>query len=117
MPIATALSVRERLQALLRFQPLDRLPMVEWASWWNQTVDRWVVEGLPVRDRYEMYRHFGLDDWRQHWFGPIGPGCPRPAAHGAGIVTDLDSYLAVRPSLYGEPALGPMPAWRAAQGE
>ena len=37
----------ERLRAVLAFQPVDRLPVVEWAPWWNQTLDRWRNEGLP----------------------------------------------------------------------
>ena len=39
---------RERFQALMHFQPVDRLPIVEWASWWNETLDRWHGEGLDA---------------------------------------------------------------------
>ena len=37
----------ERFQALMAFQPVDRLPRWEWAMWWDLTIDRWHDEGLP----------------------------------------------------------------------
>jgi hypothetical protein len=39
---------RERFQAVMGFRPFDRLPVVEWAGWWTQTIDRWHGEGLPA---------------------------------------------------------------------
>ena len=101
------MTTRERFQRLMRFEPVDRLPVVEWAVWWNQTVERWVREGLPPREseRYAMYRHFGLDMYRQDWFRACAPGCPGPAAHGAGIVKDDAGYTALLPFLYPAAAL------------
>lgn len=37
---------RERFQAVLRGGPVERIPMVEWASWWPETVKQWRKEGL-----------------------------------------------------------------------
>ena len=37
----------ERFHAVMNFQPVDRLPRIEWAAWWGQTIDRWKAEGLP----------------------------------------------------------------------
>jgi hypothetical protein len=90
----------ERFRALMNFQPVDRLPRVEWAAWWDQTVARWNREGLPVSDRYEMYKHFGLDMYYQMWFPTHGPGCPGPKSHGAGIIETADDYRAIRQYLY-----------------
>ncbi|MFH0796189.1 MAG: uroporphyrinogen decarboxylase family protein [Candidatus Omnitrophota bacterium] len=58
---------RERFRAVMNFQPVDRLPMVEWAGWWNKTIDRWHQEGLPpeLTDAAEIRLHLGLDDFRQ----------------------------------------------------
>jgi len=105
---------RERFQRLMRFEPVDHLPLVEWAVWWNQTVDRWLTEGLPAAEseRYAMYRHFGLEMYRQDWFRACGPGCPGPASHGAGIVKDQAGYDAVRPFLY-PAAVVDATRWRA----
>ena len=54
---------RERFQAVMNFQPVDRLPVVEWAGWWDETIERWHGEKLPrdLTDRYDICRHFGLD--------------------------------------------------------
>ena len=30
------------------FRPVDRLPMIEWAGYWDKTVERWRCEGLPA---------------------------------------------------------------------
>ncbi len=98
---------RERFQAVMGFRPFDRLPVVEWAGWWNQTIDRWHGEGLPtsLTDRYDICRHFGLDVWMQEWFHPRRPECPQPASHGAGILVDAAEYDRLRPHLYPKPAV------------
>lgn len=95
----------ERFHAVMNFQPVDRLPMIEWAGWWDQTVKRWHGEGLAaeLNDAAEIRAHLGLDPYYQMWFGPRGPGTPAPRSHGAGIVADLDSYHAIRQYLYPDP--------------
>jgi len=97
------MTVRERFHACMNFQPVDRLPMIEWAGWWDKTVERWQNEGLPVTDRYEMYRYFGLDMHYQFGLSHRGPECPRPASHGAGILTNAADYERILPHLYYEP--------------
>ena len=84
----------ERVRAILSFQPFDRLPVVEWAPWWDQTIARWRGEGLPAGDRYEICRHFGLDMFRHDWFRQRGPGCPEAEHFGAGIVANFH-FIAV----------------------
>ena len=106
----------ERFRAVMHFQPVDRLPRIEWATWWDQTIERWRGEGLPVTDRYALYEHFGLDPYYQCWFGPRGPGYPE-TPHGRGAVRDLADYERLRPHLYppqddAVAALGP---WAEAQ--
>jgi len=101
------MNVRERFQAVMGFRPYDRLPLLEWAAWWDQTIARWHGEGLPrtIQDRYDLYRHFGLDLYRQDWVQPVRSGCPAPASHGAGLVASLDDYERLRPYLYPEHAI------------
>ena len=36
----------ERLHAVLNFEKPDRLPVLEWAAWWDKTLERWYEEGL-----------------------------------------------------------------------
>jgi hypothetical protein len=97
-----AMTTRERFHAIMDFQPFDRLPLLEWAGWWDKTIERWRGEGLPAEaiDRYAICRHFGLDVYKQDWFGVCGPDCPRPESHGSGILTDDKGYSRIRPHLY-----------------
>ncbi len=93
---------RERFLRTLNFEkPADRLPMVEWAAWWDQTIDRWKGEGLPADLTWDAsLDYFGLDKL----YNIAAPGttaeCPQPASHGAGIITDEKSYEAILPCLY-----------------
>ena len=107
MPSTDTMSTRERFQAIANFQPFDRLPLVEWAGWWNQTIDRWHTEKLPAEltDRYDICRHFGLDVYMQEWFRPRADTCPAPPHHGAGILADEAGYEAVLPHLFPLPAV------------
>ena len=84
------------------FEPVDRLPIVEWAGWWDRTVDRWHSEGLAAEltDRYDICRHFGMDVWLQDWCAPRGPETPRPASHGAGVIESEADYERILPTLY-----------------
>jgi len=95
---------RERFLKTLNFEkPDDRLPMVEWAAWWDQTLDRWKQEGLPPDITWDgSLEAFGLD--KLICIHALGRGktCPAPASHGAGIVTDARSYADVRPHLYAD---------------
>lgn len=63
-----------RLRKVLRGErPEDRLPCLEWASWWDLTIKRWHSEGLPdTLDGAGIQRFFGLDVHHQHWFWPGG---------------------------------------------
>ncbi len=38
---------RERFRKIMNFEKFDRLPVVEWAGWWDKTIARWKTEGLP----------------------------------------------------------------------
>jgi len=92
----------ERFNAVMDFQPFDRMPRVEWAGYWDQTVQRWLAEGLPAEldGAFAIRAHLGLDPYRQRWFAPQAPTCPGAPSHGAGIVADQDGYDRVREHLY-----------------
>ena len=93
---------RERFRRLMSFRPVDRLPVIEWAPWWDQTIRRWHGEGLPedLTDPVDIQRHFGLDTVRSFWVPSRGPGTPKPPHHGAGIVADEAGYERILPELY-----------------
>ena len=96
------MNTRERFHAVMNFQPFDRLPILEWAGWWDKTIERWHGEGLPatLTDRYEICRHLGLEVYRQSWFPSRHKHCPTPAGHGLGILTDERDYERLRPCLF-----------------
>lgn len=96
------MTTRERFHAVMNFQPFDRLPLVEWAGWWDKTIERWHCEGLPgeLTERYDICRHFGLDLYKQEWFRPLHWDAPRPTHHGSGLMSDEESYEKLRPYLY-----------------
>lgn len=107
----------ERFRALMRFQEVDRLPRIEWASWWDKTIERWRGEGLPTTDRYELYRYFDLDPYYQYWFRPALPSLPRPRGHGQGIIASEADYEQIRPHLFPpfEEAIESLRLWGEAQ--
>lgn len=95
------MTASERFRAVMRGQPVDRLPMVEWAPYWDQTLERWYTEGLPAgMDRYEVQQFCGLDPVYCIRFEHLGPGVPAPTRHGAGIMADETDYEALLPRLY-----------------
>ena len=94
---------RERVHALLNGKAEDRIPCIEWASWWDQTVNKWRSEepSLPHGSR-ELFEHFGLDGHSQYWLSPRGGGCPHPQGHGAPIIEDEADFERILPYLFPE---------------
>lgn len=95
----------ERFRAVTSFEPVDRLPAIEWAIWWDQTLARWYEEGLPreLTDPGEIRHYLGLDSYRQLRVFSVAATYPVPDHHGAGIVQTVDDYTAVKPHLYPKP--------------
>lgn len=95
------MNARERFRRTLDYDMnIDRLPMVEWAAWWDITVDRWEAEGLPKLGFRESQEHFGLDAMMLLQAGPAAPGLPQPEYHGGPIIGEKRSYDDVLPYLY-----------------
>lgn len=96
------MTVSERFtKALAGDLSIDRLPVIEWAGWWNLTLDRWAEEGLTRdMDSEARYHLLGLDPHRQFWFSTKDASCPRPARHGGGIIEDESDYERILPHLY-----------------
>lgn len=88
------MTTRERFNAVMNFEKPDRLPMIEWASWWDKTIERWHTEGLPVdiTENHDIARHFGLDIYKQDWLRAQHWDTPKPKYHGAGIMKDEADY-------------------------
>jgi len=100
------MKTNERFKKLMSFEAVDRQPVVEWAPYWDKTVERWHGEGLPAEltDPADIRDYFGLDRYLQLYVFPRGPECPSPSGHGAAIIKDESDYEQIRPHLYPEAA-------------
>jgi hypothetical protein len=111
----------ERFRAVMNFQPVDRLPRWEWAMWWDETIARWHGEGLPRELKFsqviEIAGHFGLDPYQQFWFSTTDPTIEATQHHVEGIVSNMDDYLRIRPTLFPDhsAAIASMRAWAGRQ--
>lgn len=106
-------TVRSRFLKVFRGeQPTDRLPVMEWASWWDLTVDRWKGEGLPDHlDKTGIKQYFGLDIDQQLWFPQINPSVKRPP-HGQNWISNPADYDALRPNFYPQSISYDRELWR-----
>lgn len=94
---------RERIIGVLNNRRLDRLPVIEWATWWDQTINTWEKQGMPSHmDTSEIMSFHGLDVLQQLWIPPRTAACPGPKKHGAAIVNNMESYEAIKPYLFKE---------------
>ncbi len=93
----------ERFNNLMAFKPVDRLPFMEWAIWWDKTLDRWYKEGLPadLKDPNDIRLYFGLDGYRQMWINPMTDACPE-AEFGQPIVHNEQQYDMLKALMYPE---------------
>ena len=95
---------RERVLATLHFErPDDRLPMIEWASWWDRTLDAWHSQGLSAEIPWDgLAPALGLDRHVQFWLPHRTADCPQPAFNGGPIMADGQDYENLLPCLYPE---------------
>lgn len=93
---------RERFRAIMNFQPFDRLPIVEWAPWWEPTIERFKAEGMPqeLETNAEICAYFGQDDYARIPVPTITADGPKAASHGAPIIHSEDDYHAIKKYLY-----------------
>jgi uroporphyrinogen-III decarboxylase len=92
----------ERFRAAMNFEEVDRLPIWEWAMWWDVTIKRWHGEGLPtgMKDIFEIHEYLGLDPYKQYWFSTTDSTIEAERHHVEGIVSNMDDYLNHRPHLF-----------------
>ena len=98
------MTASERIRNLIRGKSIDRLPIIEWAPYWDKTVIEWRKHGLPVTaDSYGIQEFFGLDKCVQTLFMPWTDKTPTAKSFGAGIITDEADYREVKKVLYPDP--------------
>ena len=92
---------RERFTSVLHFErPSDRLPVIEWATWWDKTILAWRKEGLPDLAFHDIAPYLGLDQHYQFWLPHRSKDCPVPAFNGGPIMEGEDGYERLKPHLY-----------------
>lgn len=97
------MTASERFRNYISGKEVDRSPVIEWAPWWNQTVDRWLKEGLPREcvGCEQLQDYFGLDKCLQTCISVRTGATPTPQSHGAGIMeTEEDYESKIKPTLY-----------------
>lgn len=94
---------RDRFLNTLNFQKVDdRLPIIEWAGWWDKTINRWREEGVPSNIGYDETReYFGLDMVRQFWLSPQSGNLPQ-ILNEKGYITDIGMYERIKKYIYPE---------------
>ncbi|HBP39142.1 MAG TPA: hypothetical protein DD640_10480 [Clostridiales bacterium] len=104
------MTVRENFRRVLNFEKPDgRLPAIEWAAWWDVTIDRWKREGLPAElDTFAIIRHFGLDPLLSIGSNGRSDDCPKPVSYGQGIIGNEADYAALKPYLFGDQLIAAM---------
>lgn len=97
-------SVSERFKAAFTgSKNVDRLPVMEWATWWTDTLQEWDKQGLPLDiTNQERSQLLGLDENIQFWLAHFEPDCPKPAHHGAALITTKQDYDSFKKYLYPE---------------
>ncbi|MFV1965619.1 MAG: uroporphyrinogen decarboxylase family protein [Pirellulaceae bacterium] len=100
-------------------QPVDRLPVWEWAMWWDETIANWKRQGLPaeLESVSDISQYFGLDPYRQFWFSTTDDTIEAVQHHVEGIVSNMDDYLRLKPGFYPDHsrAIEAMRPWAARQ--
>lgn len=110
------MTARDCFRSVMDFKTPERLPAIEWATWWDRTLERWRGEGLDptISGDGELHEAFGLDRHDQFWVATLGAGCPEPPSHGAPLIGDRASYRALLPSLFPAELSDPAAIERAA---
>ena len=104
------MTTRERFRRVMAGDAaVDRLPAIEWAYWWDKTLELWYGQGLPRGlDEAAMADFVGIDRNTQFWLPHKTPDCPRETSHGRGIVENESDYERLRPYLLPENAVQQM---------
>ena len=112
---------RDRFQKTLNFQKRDKLPLIEWAEWWDVTYERWEKEGLPsylVLERpggglptgpslEKSHEYFTLDPTHCLMAWAVGEA-PQPEYYGGPRIKNEDDYKKIKHLLYTDKSIDDM---------
>ena len=108
------MNVRERFHKVMNFELVDRLPMVEWACWWDETLEAWEKEGLVMPEAQDglpagdvLKRNMGLELMPDLHAELVTAATPKPEHFGAPIISSLEEYENIKHTLYPEQPFDP----------
>jgi len=104
----------ERFNKVLNFDKnADRLPMIEWAGWWDLTLNEWWAQGLPRELEIDkgINEYFGQDRHKQFWPSVREAGFPNAPHHGAPVLYDEKDYDNLRKMLFTDKLLDDLYSW------
>ncbi len=92
----------ERFIKTLNGEKTDRVPMIEWATWWEVTTDRWEKEGMPKLDSHGRFDYLGLDDFYQFWLSEKTADFEHDGINGYGSLESEQDYERIKKHLFSE---------------
>lgn len=100
------LTNRERFHRIMNFEDVDRMPMYEWAPFWNLTLERWIEEGLDIKDQQisEIGQSLGLDLLSSIWIPVKTQDFPTPKHFGEKVISSSSDYDSLKNTLFPENA-------------
>ncbi|WMJ23179.1 uroporphyrinogen decarboxylase family protein [Paludicola sp. MB14-C6] len=103
---------QERLKALFNGEKIDRLPVIEWASWWDITTNNWKKEdpSCPL-DQQQLFNYFGLDCHYQYWVNLNDGHLPQPEWHGAPLINNETDFESILPHLFSKQSIKNLRKW------
>ena len=96
------MTASERFRRFLAGESVDRLPVLEWAPWWNLTTERWHGEYLPedIKTVEDIQGFWGLDKCTRTGISYRTPQTPRRPGEGLGIMEDESDWERVKQTLF-----------------
>lgn len=98
----TTLTNRDRFRKIMSFEPVDRMPVYEWAPFWDLTMNRWIKEGLDIKNlQYaEIGQKLGADLISQICIPIKTDKYPNPEHYGSPVIHNSDDYEKIKHTLY-----------------
>ena len=96
------ITASERFRKYLAGEPVDRCPVIEWAPWWNLTVERWRGEGLPehAKTPEQIQAFFGLDRFIYTAANYMTPATPKRPGRGLGIMENEEDWERIKKTMF-----------------
>jgi len=97
------LNTRERFQTVFNGEKPDRLPVIEFAFWWDKTLENWESQGMPKGlGNLEVFDYFGLDRHKLFWPAIRAENFPEAPWEGAPVLYNENDYRRLKTMLYSD---------------